>query len=414
MLAAYLRKRRLVGPWCLQGRLPSRPLGAVVIPALAEGAELFATLDSLDRCTPELRRRFAVVVVVNRSAGSDPGVAAVNAADLQRLARRGTAGVAYPLAWVDASSPGGCLPERHAGVGMARKLGCDLLLEALSEELGDPLLASLDADTQVAPDYLWALVNHFADGRRGGCVIPFRHRDAGERRAQEAVERYELYLRSYVQGLACAGSPYAYHAVGSAMACSASAYLRAGGMNRRKGGEDFYFLQQLAKTSRVEPLRGTQVYPSPRASQRAPFGTGRVVARQLAGDRACVRYHAPEAYALLGEWLRLVEGDLSRAGEALLRCADGLHARLGAFLRENDFVQTWQALQGNFRCRDTLLRAFHAWFDGLRTLRLLHALEEVWPSSPDAQTVAWQMGWEPSLPEAEMLARLRRLQGVVD
>jgi hypothetical protein len=32
-------------------------------------------------------------------------------------------------------------------------------------------------------------------------------------------------------------------------------------MNLRRAGEDFYFLQQLAKTSGVSGLTGTEVYP---------------------------------------------------------------------------------------------------------------------------------------------------------
>jgi len=412
--ATYLRKRGIAGPWRLQGRMPRQLLGAVVIPSLAEGDELFATLDSLDGCTPELRRQFAAVVVVNRSAGSCPEHVVANAHDLARLGQRSAQGGGFPLAWVDASSPALALPERHAGVGMARKLGFDLLLEALGESTADPVFASLDADTRVAPDYLEALAGHFAEGCGGGCVIPFRHRDADDRRVQEAIERYELYQRAYVQGLAGAGSPYAYHAVGSAMACSASAYLKAGGMNRRKGGEDFYFLQQLAKTSRVVPLKGTQVHPSPRPSSRAPFGTGRAIMRHLAGDGQAVRYHAPEAYALLGAWLRLVEGEVLSSAEHLQVRAEGLNARLGRFLRENGFGPAWEALRQNFRARDPLLRAFHAWFDGLRTLRLLRALEGDWPSLSDVQVVACQMGWPGHVGVPEMLARLRRLQGVLD
>jgi hypothetical protein len=52
------------------------------------------------------------------------------------------------------------------------------------------------------------------------------------------------------------------------MACRASAYVAAGGMNRRLAGEDFYFLQQVHKTSGVAALYGTTVHPSPRSSQR--------------------------------------------------------------------------------------------------------------------------------------------------
>jgi len=51
-----------------------------------------------------------------------------------------------------------------------------------------------------------------------------------------------------------AGSPYAYHTIGSAFACRAEAYIAAGGMNRRHAAEDFYFLQQLAKCMQDENI----------------------------------------------------------------------------------------------------------------------------------------------------------------
>ena len=187
-----------------------------------------------------------------------------------------------------------CPPKQ--GVGLARKIGLDLALPLLDYGGGDPLLVCLDADTLVQPDYLPAITRHFARSTAGGAAIPYRHRPAADPAGQGAIDRYELFLRAYVLGLELAGSPYAFHTVGSAMACRASAYVASGGMNRRLAGEDFYFLQQVHKTSGVAPLAGTVVHPSPRSSHRVPFGTGRAVGDMLAEGEQRLLFYQPVCF----------------------------------------------------------------------------------------------------------------------
>jgi len=411
-LQRYLAKRAVTGSWRLEGQFPRAPRGVVVIPSLNEGAELFATLDSLDRCAGGLRRDFAVVVVVNRSEVTSEAKVPFNRSDMLRLVERSAAFRDLPLAWVDAHSPGRALPVKDAGVGLARKLGFDLALAACQDGYRQLVLASLDADTRVAPDYLEALAGQFADGWCGGCVIPFRHRDPDDEASRDAIECYELYQRAYVEGLRTAGSPYAYHAIGSALACSGEAYVKAGGMNRRKAGEDFYFLQQLTKTSRVVSLRGGTVFPSARISRRTPFGTGRVVERQLAGEEA-VRFYAPEAFRVLRGWLALVSGAGAGtlSGDALLKRAHALDALLAEYLERLGLVLAWERLRRNHSTEAALAKGFHAWFDALRSVQLLHALESRWPRSRDPGIVARQFGWSAELSVTEMLVRLRQVQG---
>ena len=61
----YLNKSAVKGPWALAGETRAYFNGAVVIPALAEGESLFATLQSLAANPPQEVARFLVVVVVN-------------------------------------------------------------------------------------------------------------------------------------------------------------------------------------------------------------------------------------------------------------------------------------------------------------------------------------------------------------
>jgi hypothetical protein len=346
---------------------------AVVIPALAEGENLLATLASLGQNPPAELEGTLVVVVVNHRPDAEVALQQANHATLLQLSE-GPIPPGLELVWIDAATPGLELPLRDGGVGMARKIGFDLALTRLDHRHPSPLLISLDADTLVRPDYLSTLRRHFAGARQGAAVLPFCHQQGATAAAQRAIDRYELYLRHYVLGLFLAGSPYAFHTVGSAIACRADAYARMGGMNRRRAGEDFYFLQQLAKTCGVATLSGTLVYPSSRSSRRTPFGTGPSVARLLAGEEDAVLFFRPETFRLLGAWLALATETRGTPGEEVLAAAGEISPILSAFLGELDLPRIWRQLQQQHRDQGRFVAAFHTWFDGLKTLQLIHRL----------------------------------------
>lgn len=64
-IACYLENRPLPGRWTVEGCDRHDFTSAVVIPALAEGSSLFATLKTLAQNPPELLKCFLVLVVVN-------------------------------------------------------------------------------------------------------------------------------------------------------------------------------------------------------------------------------------------------------------------------------------------------------------------------------------------------------------
>jgi hypothetical protein len=72
------------------------------------------------------------------------------------------------------------------------------------------------------------------------------------------------------------------------MAVRSDAYQKQNGMNKRKAGEDFYFLQKLIPLGNFTVLKTTKIIPSPRVSDRVPFGTGRAMQSWLAAaERDC-------------------------------------------------------------------------------------------------------------------------------
>jgi hypothetical protein len=388
--------------------------GAVVIPALAESANLFATLSSLANNPAEACQRFLVLVVVNHREYATADDKSDNLATLQKLS--GTSGQlsGLNLAWVDAASPGRELPAKGGGVGLARKIGLDLALPLLDPHNTRSFLACLDADTLVRSDYLPALLNHFEKSRCGAATIPFIHQQGLSQQADRAITRYELFLRSYVLGLSLAGSPYAFHTVGSSMACRADAYIKIGGMNSRSAGEDFYFLQQLARTVGIQQVTGTVVYPSQRASHRVPFGTGKSITKILEGDSNATLFYRCDCFKLLGAWLKLVTNNLHQESDWIMGSAKEISAPLADYLDLSSFEEIWGKLRRNNPRPEALLCAFHGWFDGLKTMKLIHHLSAApFPRCQPEEALPELLKWSGlalNADQNDQLELLRKLQ----
>jgi hypothetical protein len=181
----------------------------------------------------------------------------------------------YPLLLDD-------LSRKHAGVGLARKIGMDeacYRFERIYNKKG--IIACFDADSRCDVNYLQALESHFKQNPSAqACGIYFEHPLSGPDFPEEvykAISQYELHLRYYVHAQRWAGIPHAWQTIGSSMAVRCDAYQQQGGMNRRQAGEDFYFLHKFIQLDHFGEITSTKVIPSPRPSHRVPFGTGRAV-----------------------------------------------------------------------------------------------------------------------------------------
>ncbi len=361
---------------------------AVVIPVLAERENLFETLNSLaQNPAGELQDTLVICVVNNRA---EPFARADQITDNQDALRRLDQIVharfspvnpdarisALRLAYIDASSPGQEL-GRKMGVGEARRIGLDTALGVLCRNgYPDGLLISLDADSTVEPNYLQAISEHFAGSNAGAGVVAFAHPVPDDLVHREAILLYEIFLRYHELGLRAAGSPYALPTVGSTIVARGGAYVAAGGMNRKQAGEDFYFIQQLVKTSSVSRIDTTTVFPSPRASDRVPFGTGASMGRHLRGDGDLRTVYHPGGYRVLGAWLALVLDHLEDSAEELLNGGGAIAPQLGTFLTQQDFDTIWPKLQQNASDLAGLASQFHRWFDGFKSLKLIHHLRD--------------------------------------
>jgi len=362
----------LFAKWHLEGDRQPCEL-AIVIPALGEGEQLWATLNSIAANPHPLLRTSLVVVVINSREDSAPELIQQNAIDLEYLRRHANRHGGFGslrLSWVDATSETVQLPRKNGGVGLARKIGCELVLTHLADQ---GVLVQLDADTLVDKNYLHAITTAFCVTDCQAAVIPYRHQTPESANQRSAINHYELYMRCHTLGLRWAQSPYAYHSIGSTIACRKQAYRKAGGMNCRSAGEDFYFLQQLAKTSGVSQLCGTVVRPAARISRRTPFGTGQVI-NELCNNSGQQLFYAPQCYAILRCWLSLIKDNLDRDGMTLLGRGRAIDVNLANYLEQQKFVTTWQRLCTTHNNHRRRLHAFHEWFDALKTFRCINHL----------------------------------------
>jgi hypothetical protein len=349
---------------------------AVVVPALAEYSNLPRFLDSYNNLDKTYFDDTLLLFVINNHKDSSTEVKEDNQKSLQFLRemihQKSKSGLHIGV--IDAASEGEEFPEKYAGVGLARKTGMDTVLGLFSNNLNG-LLICTDADCTFEKNYLTEVVNNFRNGNTHAAVINFRHNTDDELTA-DAVINYELFLRYYVAGLSFSRSSYSFHTIGSSMVCTADAYISVEGMNIKKAAEDFYFIEKLAKQYPIKKIHSTTVYPDSRKSWRVPFGTGQRVNRFLDNTRNEYTLYHPDIFKVLAEWHNIfLNTDILTARE-YLNMAQNICPVLSNYLAEQDFEKDWNSILKNSRKMNILQRQKIQWFDGFRTLKLVHFLRD--------------------------------------
>jgi hypothetical protein len=177
------------------------------------------------------------------------------------------------------------------------------------------------------------------------------------------------------------GSPYAFTALGSAIALPVRVYRQLGGLTPRTSGEDFYFLQKLTKHGRVLQWSEPAVEPATRKSWRVPVGTGQAIVS------ACEGLHADRYPLYPAELFDRIERTTALFGELF----DGPVATpLDEFLvQKTNHDDPWQPLRENCKSREQFVRACHERLDGLRILQYVKAQYRVAPSDDTATLRDW-------------------------
>lgn len=339
------------------------PFLHLTLPVMDEEGRLQRLFACLEQQT---YRRFRVFVCVNQPDGwhGDPvrqQACRNNAASLAWLRQWNK----FPLLVIDHATPGNGWKGKRLGVGFARRTAMEPA--AASGEPGD-IIVSLDADTVFGPRYLETVARNFAAHPDAAALaVPYYHELPEDPAAARAILRYEIYMRHYFLNLARIGSPYAFTALGSAMAVPVRAYRAIGGMTPKLSGEDFYFLQKLRKYGEVLLWNEEPVYPEARFSDRVFFGTGPAMIRGAAGDWDSYPIYSHDLFNQVEATFRILP-DLFRGP------VDTPVTRfMASVFREEDPIEP---IRRNHPTLARFTRGFHEKFDGLRTLQFLKAGQE--------------------------------------
>lgn len=361
--------------------------GLIVVLPCHNEPDLLTSLDALEACDLP-KGEVAVIVVINASAASLPEIKKHNEETLHDCEN-----------WLQASAKKyqyhfileNELPKKHAGVGLARKIGMDEAVRMFEEQEKDGVILCFDADSTCKSNLLIEVEKLFDENpRTPGCSIHFEHPLEGELESDvyHGILSYELHLRYYVDGLKYAGFPYAFQTIGSSMAVRSSAYQKQGGMNRRKAGEDFYFLHKIIPLGHFKELNTTKIIPSPRRSDRVPFGTGRAIGVWLDEGKTELHSYDPQIFKELKRFIEVVDSlyqhiDIKGAWESF-------PVSIQRFIPFEEFKFQMEEFNSQANSIATFRKRFYQWFDGFKALKFVHfARDEFYPNVPVADGVDW-------------------------
>lgn len=344
----------------------------VVIPCLNE-PEIFRTLDSLWACSPA-QSACEVIVTVNDSDGSSPEIKAFNQKTFQELKEWKIENDKPKMTLLPIYAPD--VPDRFAGAGMARKIGMDEAVRRFNE-LNRPsgIIVGLDADCLVSANYLTQIETCFRSGKNCfGATINFRHRveEMQDERQKLGIELYEDYLHYYKKSLDFTGFPNSIYTIGSAFAVRADAYVKQGGMNRRKAGEDFYFLHKLTKLGKIKEISDAYVFPSCRVSTRVPFGTGASMTKWMNGTEDLTLTYNFAAFSALKKLFDLADAFYRINPQKYRSIINDLPEVIQGYLETIKFAEKLKEVDQNSSSPESFKKRFFQFFDAFIILRFLN------------------------------------------
>jgi hypothetical protein len=360
----------------------------LVIPACRE-PNLADSLDSLNHCDRP-RGHVEVIIVLNLAENADPedySTSLKNADDIRAWIKVNSRPEFRYILTEDLK-----MPVRDAGVGLARKTGMDQALYRFNY-LNNPggFILSYDADTMCASNYFTAiesLIDDYPNTR--GINIYFEHPVTGTEYTEtiyKGIILYEMHLRYLNLMTRFTGFPYAYHTVGSCFGVRAETYAREGGMNRKKAGEDFYFLHKIIPLGEFREVNSTCVYPSPRESDRVPFGTGAAMRKYIASVESSLLTYSPECFYDLKTLFSRIPDLFYLSDEATAATLDQFDEPLSSFLNGIAANAAIHEIRANSASRQAFVNRFYRWFDAFRIIKFLNNASLHYPQIPVKKAV---------------------------
>lgn len=264
-------------------------------------------------------------------------------------------------------------PKKHAGAGLARKVAMDEATVRLQQsQVENPIIICFDADAACSSNYLQEIEQHFKKFPKSlGCSLNFEHplTESPTDFLNEGIMQYELHLRYYQAALVYANHPQAEFTVGSSMAVTRNAYVAQGGMNRRKAGEDFWFMLKLMMAGEITAITEATVYPSSRESFRVPFGTGRAMSEMTEKKDNTFCTAAFSSFERLKVFLTSVD-------DLYLGPVDIGDALTLQFLEKEDWISVLDEIRAYTTDVASFKKRFYRWFNVFMVMKFFHYLRD--------------------------------------
>jgi len=413
--SAWLNNRALF-PGLIK-ETPSPDTGIIVVVPAFDEPDITGLLNSLALCR-EPDCRVEVIIIVNAPAGASEESLNNN---IKSILSSGSWKKEHPECFFGLHIiDGSLLPTSGWTVGLARKTGMDEAVRRFDLiNKPDGIILNLDADCKVKNNYFTAVcgeMNGHTD--RSACSIYFEHPVSGNEFPDEiyrSIILYELHLRYFLQGLAYTGFPWVHHTVGSAIAVKALAYIKAGGMNRKMAGEDFYFIQKLLPAGGFFNLNQTTVYPSPRSSARVPFGTGVTISRLTEGNNKELLTYDFKAFLELKSLFTLTDMIYLCGNNDMAFFYPDLPHGIKQFIGFEEWTSKIREIKDNTSTIQSFRKRFFGWFNMFKIVKFLNSIHnsfmEKKPVAECASELLFAIGTDfKAVDPAQMLGYYRSLE----
>jgi len=275
------------------------------------------------------------------------------------------------------------LPPKKAGVGMARKIAMDFASHIFKKSnFPQGIITSLDGDCLVSQDYFSKVFESFTHNKLNGASINFLHQNVDH---SQGIRLYEIFLRLHLHFLRKIGFQNIYHTIGSCFAVTQHIYEKSGGMNTRKAGEDFYFVNKIIPYNHFRHIPDILVFPSSRPSERVPFGTGKAIGKwELA--RIPIWYsYSTKVYQMLHYFHQEIV--LKSNAKEIQNALKNLPKPLQSALFKMKFPKMVQEIEDNTNSSESFQKHMSWKINGFFLLKLSHHLrDDYFPNTPLLQT----------------------------
>ncbi|MFN8397468.1 MAG: hypothetical protein U0176_22790 [Bacteroidia bacterium] len=275
------------------------------------------------------------------------------------------------------------LPAKHAGSGLARKIGMDEAVHRL-RQVGneDGLIATLDGHGMGCAELLDGLEAFMQRNKHIDSVaIPVQYSVDSEDDPvwAEAIKWAHLESDIRVIGLRKAGHPYAFPLDEVGMAVRLRSYEAQAGMNRRTSGDIFAFLQKFIEIGRHGTCWELEYPEIGRVSDRVNATYNLLEKRSVWGKSKPVTY-AVRSYRELATGIIHIGRFFGAYEEEFVLHWIQLPEVFRQFLDLNDGKKALKECLKYSRSQEAFMGRFFRWMDSLRTLRFLeYCAEHHWP-----------------------------------